>query len=302
MTSDLRVRFGMDPCTADYESESEAPQRDPDVDTLASLLGNYTNSEKVVFTHQCVLFAAKSGMSQQHTESEHVMLQMKTLQKETCDQYNDPNIPHWVVVLAEAGKKPFGPDKNGVNEIVASHSYFSGVGFYSIANLRVEMINDQTKSGLLGSKNPLAGDGGFVTNYKTTMWNKLLSGADANYPGVPADDAGTPEVPADTGNNFMNMNEGMVGVTFDDFLVRKITIRYMSFSEILSDIGGLWAAAFLILGFVWKKSGYLSVTKSGSAGDEMYIFKYLPDKTRDSMLLGKTAAPEESSTSADDRT
>ena len=122
MTSDLRVRFGMDPCTADYESESEAPQRDPDVDTLASLLGNYTNSEKVVFTHQCVLFAAKSGMSQQHTESEHVMLQMKTLQKETCDQYNDPNIPHWVVVLAEAGKKPFGPDKNGVNEIVARHS------------------------------------------------------------------------------------------------------------------------------------------------------------------------------------
>ena len=75
----------------------------------------------------------------------------------------------------------------------------------------------------------------------------------------------------------------------NDFLVRKITIRYKTFSEIIADIGGLWAAAFLFLGLLWKKSGYLSKP----AGEEMWIFNYLPPKMRSEMLLGKSAAPPE---------
>ena len=71
--------------------------------------------------------------------------------------------------------------------------------------------------------------------------------------------------------------------------MRKITIRYKTFSEIIADIGGLWAAAFLLLGLLWKKSGYLSKP----AGEEMWIFNYLPPKMRAEMLLGKSAAPPE---------
>ena len=40
---------------------------------------------------------------------------------------------------------------------------------------------------------------------------------------------------------------------------------------------------------LWKKSGYLSKP----AGEEMWIFKYLPPKMRSEMLLGKSAAPPE---------
>merc|ERR1711924_575159 len=127
-----------------------------------------------------------------------------------------------------------------------------GMGFYSLANMRVEMVNDQTKgNSFFSGNNPLEGDGGFVTNYKLTMWNKLLTSDDS-----------------------VKMSNGIMGIAFNDFLVRKITIRYMTFTEVIADIGGLWAAAFLLLGILWKKSGYLS----SPAGEEMWIFKYLPRK------------------------
>ena len=103
-----------------------------------------------------------------------------------------------------------------------------------------------------------------------SMWNKLLPGGDFGK-----------ELALDT---------GFLGISFNDFLVRKITIRYKTFSEIIADIGGLWAAAFLLLGILWKKSGYLS----SPAGEEMWIFKYLPRKMKAKMLLGKDEAPAES--------
>ena len=199
------------------------------------------------------------------------MLRMKTMYMDNCAVSPDTtNLPHFSVILAEAGKKPYAKDKDGNNQIVASKGIFSGMGFYSLANLRVEQVNDQTKgSSFLSGNNPLEGAGGWVTNYELSMWNKLIPGGDDGK-----------ELALDT---------GFLGISFNDFLVRKITIRYKTFSEIIADIGGLWAAAFLLLGLLWKKSGYLSKP----AGEEMWIFKYLPPKMRSEMLLGKSAAPPE---------
>lgn len=202
------------------------------------------------------------------------MLRMETMYMDDCaSSPDDVNLPHFSVILAEAGKKPFAKDKDGNNQIIASKGIFSGMGFYSLANLRVEKVNDQTKgSSFVSGKNPLEGAGGFVTNYELSMWNKLLGGDQAA-----------------SGKAYnLALERGIFGITFNDFLVRKITIRYKTFSEILADIGGLWAAAFLLLGLLWKKSGYLS----SPAGEEMWIFKYLPTKMRSEMLLGKSAAPE----------
>ena len=66
---------------------------------------------------------------------------------------------------------------------------------------------------------------------------------------------------------------------YDDFIVRKITIRYKTFSEIFGEVGGLWAGCAALLWLVWKKSGYLRKKDDGSTGEEMMIFKYIPCKS-----------------------
>ena len=151
------------------------------------------------------------------------MLRMETMYMDDCaSSPDDVNLPHFSVILAEAGKKPFAKDKDGNNQIIASKGIFSGMGFYSLANLRVEKVNDQTKgSSFVSGKNPLEGAGGFVTNYELSMWNKLLGGDQAA-----------------SGKAYnLALEKGFFGITFNDFLVRKITIRYKTFSEILADIG-----------------------------------------------------------------
>lgn len=252
---------------------------DENVDKLSKLLDNYTytytdggNTHTKNYEHSCVKYAAKAGAVQSFDQpQEHIMLKMASFDAKTCDSYVDGQMPHYAIIMTESGKLPFVTSDDGKEEVIASRGYFSGGGFYSLANLRVEMVNDQTKgSSFFSSKNPLEADNGFVTNYKLTMWNKLIHNRNNTDPKI-------------------NLYEGMLGIAFDDFLVRKITIRYMTFSEILADIGGLWAAAFLLLGILWKKSGYLS----RPAGDEMWIFKYLPHKTRQNMLLGKETVQED---------
>ena len=49
------------------------------------------------------------------------MLKMKTMYMDDCAGSPDTiNVPHFSVILAEAGKKPFAKDKDGNNQIVAS--------------------------------------------------------------------------------------------------------------------------------------------------------------------------------------
>ena len=49
----------------------------------------------------------------------------------------------------------------------------------------------------------------------------------------------------------------------DSFVVRYITIRNKFTSEILSELGGLWAAAVALIALAWSKSGHLN-KKGGS--------------------------------------
>ena len=141
------------------------------------------------------------------------MLKMSTMYMDYCtDSPDTTNLPHFSVILAEAGKKPFAKDKDGNNQVIASKGIFSGMGFYSLANLRVEKVNDQTKgSSFLSGNNPLEGAGGWVTNYELSMWNKLIPGGDDGK-----------ELALDT---------GFLGISFNDFLVRKITIRAVVSSD-----------------------------------------------------------------------
>ena len=49
----------------------------------------------------------------------------------------------------------------------------------------------------------------------------------------------------------------------NSFVVRYITIRNKFTSEILSELGGLWAAAVALIALAWSKSGHLN-RKGGS--------------------------------------
>ena len=76
-----------------------------------------------------------------------------------------------------------------------------------------------------------------------------------------------------------DLSQAGIGFVYDDFIVRKITIRLKTFSEIFAEVGGLWAGCAALLWLVWKKSGYLRKKADGSTGEEMMIFKYIPCKS-----------------------
>ena len=112
-----------------------------------------------------------------------------------------------------------------------------------MSRLRIEQVRDLRSDP----------DAKYHTNYKYTMWNKLqISSGTIHY------------------------TKSTLGFKFDDFVVREITIRNKTSSEIVAEIGGLWAAAVAIIALFFVKSGHLN--KEG--GEETYIFKYLPVKTR----------------------
>ena len=77
--------------------------------------------------------------------------------------------------------------------------------------------------------------------------------------------------------------------TAETFVTRFITIRNKRASEILAELGGLWAAATAFIAIIWSNSGHLN--KKG--GSEMMIFKYLPGSKRKAYLSGYSIIPKD---------
>jgi hypothetical protein len=78
----------------------------------------------------------------------------------------------------------------------------------------------------------------------------------------------------------------------ESFVTRYITIRHKRTSEILAELGGLWAAATALIAIIWSKSGHLN--KKG--GSEMMIFKCLPGSKRRAYLSGYSIVPKDETT------
>ena len=69
--------------------------------------------------------------------------------------------------------------------------------------------------------------------------------------------------------------QNVIMFTFEHF-TRKITIRYKTVSEIWAEIGGLWAAATLVMALVFSQSG----TTDPKNKKPSVIFNYIPSKMR----------------------
>ena len=99
----------------------------------------------------------------------------------------------------------------------------------------------------------------------------------------------------DSGTSMVEYTKSTLGFKFDDFVIREITIRNKTSSEIVAELGGLWAAAIAIIALFFVKSGHLN--KEG--GEETYIFKYLPVKTRAAYVAGQPGKSDGASAAAD---
>ena len=77
------------------------------------------------------------------------------------------------------------------------------------------------------------------------------------------------------GNTPESTVQNVIMFTFEHF-TRKITIRYKTVSEIWAEIGGLWAAATLVMALVFSQSG----TTDPKNKKPSVIFNYIPSKMR----------------------
>ena len=182
--------------------------------------------------------------------------------------------------LMPRGEKPYNEDV-----ITATQIYFPGPPNLAVAMLGIEKVTDNTQVNSNAAANSVlsrisGASGETKTNYKYHMWTKTESekvkvdGEQLKY--------------ADTGTvRVSSLLHAGIGFVFDDFVVRHITIRYKTFPEVFSEIGGLWAGCGALLWLVWSNSGHLRKKKNGDAGSEMIIFKYIPfPKWRTAWLKG----------------
>jgi len=195
----------------------------------------------------CLRYEMKEGAKQLYSEHGEKYLFMH-------HQF-DPNLPDDIinVYLSKAGDAPY----NEKNDITASSVPFAGGGSVTQALLRIEEVTDLTKTNtalqLLGVEEVTP-----TTHYRFTTWSKTSNSGDLTYAGI--------------------------GILYDEFVVRKITIRFKTFAEIFAEVGGLWAGCAALLWLVWKKSGYLHKRADGSTGEEMMIINYIPVKWKDKWL------------------
>ena len=77
------------------------------------------------------------------------------------------------------------------------------------------------------------------------------------------------------GNTPESTVQNVIMFTFEHF-TRKITIRYKTVSEIWAEIGGLWAAATLVMALVFSQSG----TTDPKNKKPSVIFNFFPSNMR----------------------
>ena len=79
---------------------------------------------------------------------------------------------------------------------------------------------------------------------------------------------------------------------------RKVTIRYKTISEIWAEIGGLWAAATLVMAMVFSQSG----TTDPKNKKPSVIFNFLPSKMRKRWIQENNVKLESAGAAAKDQT
>mmetsp|Transcript_11970 Transcript_11970/g.29851 ORF Transcript_11970/g.29851 Transcript_11970/m.29851 type:complete len:504 (+) Transcript_11970:31-1542(+) len=100
--------------------------------------------------------------------------------------------------------------------------------------------------------------------------------------------------------HFTTPKNGVENWIFFTFLhfARKVTIRYKTRSEMLAEIGGLWAAATLIMATFFSQSGTVGPKNKKPA----VIFKYLPSKLRKQWIQENNEKLESAGAEAKDQT
>ena len=149
----------------------------------------------------------------------------------------------WQVFFTEPGVPPY-KWRDGAWHTEATRLFVSGTNTLTKMDLRPLIFKDET-----------VGMSGYTldfeqsTNYQTPL---LFD--------TPDEDKGV---------------ENIMLFTFLHF-ARKVTIRYKTISEIWAEIGGLWAAATLIMAMIFSQSGTIGPENKKPA----VIFNFLPSKLR----------------------
>jgi len=226
----------------------------PDVDKLQSTLPIYEDGDGTEWAAACLKIPAvkdKKGLA----GSDPIFMKFK---------FSGTANPIYHVYFTKQGVPPV----NAAGEIRGGSAAYAGPGLVSVAELTLELEKDETLS---------TPDKTFVSQYTSNMWTKLSVKANENH-GKP--DLGTQD------KLTMDFKESLMGISFKSLFVRKTHIRYKTFLEIYTELGGIYAASIAILAFIFVKSGYVDKKEGGK---EMYIFAYLPASMRVKWLDGKSA-------------
>ena len=91
--------------------------------------------------------------------------------------------------------------------------------------------------------------------------------------------------------------ENMMMFTFLHF-ARKVTIRHKTISEIWAEVGGLWAAATLVMAMIFSQSGTTDPKNKKPA----VVFNFLPNKMRKKWIQENNVKLESAGAEAKDQT
>lgn len=261
---DVNIHFG---CEASESatgciSPNETSPMTRRVEMLLGQMSNYTDDNGTPTNYAddrstpplCVGYES-TGLGQSRTDMTdyQIFLEMSLSAPDT-------NQPFFLAYLMDAGKDPV---VNG--QIVATPIKFSGTGLVTGAQLQMERVKDETR-----------GETEYTQEFRYNLWSKPMFTCKQGAPNSAAD---CPDDGSDGTQPYTyttDFYKAYIGFWYSSFVVRKITIRRKTFSEIYSELGGIWAASVALLGYVFVKSGKID----GASKKEAYVFKYLPTATR----------------------
>lgn len=211
----------------------------------------------------CVAYPSKGGVYQYASEGSRYF-PMLQFQSNGIDAQN----PFWAIYVSAPGVPPV--DEFG--NVTAMMGRYPGMGSASFVYLQPERFKDERD-----------GQTNWTTTYTYKSWFKSVIREAST--GVHAECDSTALLMETSCWNPHAMFSVM-GLGFDNFIVREVTVRSKTFGEISAEIGGLWTIAMTIMGFLWVKSGHIN----GQGGRETSIFRFLPAQTRKQMLIASAAA------------